>query len=306
MPGTAAVVVTYNRKELLARCLRAVLGQSTAVDRVFVIDNASTDHTAEYLQEAGLLNHPAVAYLRLPTNTGSAGGFHQGMRCAYDAGFEWLWLMDDDGCPAPDCLERLLACDGLDVVGPAVVRPDDPSRLTWALRKVHPNGRYAALRSTSEDYTALVRSTGGGVYRGFAALFNGVLIHRRVPERVGYVLADLFIWGDENEYLLRCKAAGFQVGICSQAIHYHPSVNLRISSAWKFYYLYRNTMYISGRYAGLLQPLLLRPLYPFYLTVRLLRESPVVTPGYVAKLLYAAWRAWHGELVPFQEAARTA
>src|SRR5438046_10042173 len=84
--------------------------------------HASTDGTAEMLDEAGFLEDGRIELCRLPTNTGSAGGFHAGMRRAYEAGHAWLWLMDDDGYPAPDCLERLLAGRRkLDVVGPAVV-----------------------------------------------------------------------------------------------------------------------------------------------------------------------------------------
>src|SRR5467141_949335 len=165
MGSVAAVVVTYNRKQLLARCLEAIRAQSRPSDRVFIVDNASSDGTAEHLAAAGLLDD-SIEYIRLPANSGSAGGFHEGMRRAYEAGFEWLWLMDDDGCPAPDCLERLLSFSTvLDVIGPAVVRPDDPTRLTWQLRSVRPDGRFRTWRSIT--YLADLRSQAAGdVYEG--------------------------------------------------------------------------------------------------------------------------------------------
>src|SRR5260221_2165012 len=107
MGSVAAVVVTYNRKELLARCLEAIRAQSRPCERVFIVDNASTDGTPEYLAAAALMGD-SIQYIRLPANSGSAGGFHEGMRRAYESGYDWLWLMDDDGCPAPDRLEDLL------------------------------------------------------------------------------------------------------------------------------------------------------------------------------------------------------
>src|SRR3989442_52589 len=80
--------------------------------------------------------------------------------------------------------------------GPAVIRPDQPTRLTWRPRKLHPSGRYRMLQTLGDDYRCLLRAAPAGIYPGFAALFNGVLISRRVPAALGYVLADLFIWGD--------------------------------------------------------------------------------------------------------------
>src|SRR5258708_6170179 len=142
MGSVAAVIVTFNRKGLLVRCLEAVRAQTRPCDRVFIIDNASTDGTTELLANTGLLDG-TVDYVRLPVNTGSAGGFHEGMRRAYEAGHEWLWLMDDDGCPAPDCLETLISCeDSLDVIGPAVVRADYPEQLPSQLPHVGAHARF--------------------------------------------------------------------------------------------------------------------------------------------------------------------
>ena len=298
MDSVAAVVVTYNRKELLARCLEAIRAQSRPCERVVIVDNASTDGTPEYLAAGGWLDD-SVEYIRLPANTGSAGGFHEGMRRAYEAGYEWLWLMDDDGRPAPDCLERLLSRQNqLDVIGPAVVRPEDPNVLTWRLRSVSPGGRFETLRSIA-TVEELSRLAPGGLYEGIAALFNGVLIRRTVPDAIGFVLADLFIWGDENEYLLRCKASWFRVGVCVDALHYHPYVPPSRSSQWKFYYWYRNTMYIHWRYGRTQLPALIRPLYPAYISLRMLLQLPSLSPPYVLTVVRGARRALKGKLVAY-------
>jgi GT2 family glycosyltransferase len=226
------------------------------------------------------------------------------MKRAYEAGYSWLWLMDDDGYPAVDCLERLASCEtALDVIGPAVVRPDDASRLTWRPRKVHRNGRFKTLRTMGDGYQQLIDESPGGIYAGFAALFNGVLINRRVPAAIGYVLADLFIWGDENEYMWRCKASGFRVGMCVSALHFHATVKPRFSSRWKFYYLYRNTLYMYRKYARVALPWFVRPFYPAYISLKLLWDLPSVSPPYLLKLMRGAHSALGGDLVPFHETA---
>ena len=80
-----AVVVTRNRKDLLRQCLRSVLAQARPVDRILVVDNASTDGTGEMLDaefvrfaELGIL-----ARLNLRENAGGAGGVGAGMRWAH-------------------------------------------------------------------------------------------------------------------------------------------------------------------------------------------------------------------------------
>ena len=103
-----AVVVTYNRKQMLTECLNEILNQTVEVDKVVVVDNASTDHTREYLEERGYLDNPSVLYSAQEKNTGGAGGFYSGMKIARDAQPDWVWIMDDDVIPAEDCLEELL------------------------------------------------------------------------------------------------------------------------------------------------------------------------------------------------------
>ena len=66
-----AVVVTWNRRELLGESLGAVLGQSTPPDEVVVVDNASDDGTEALLQS----EFGQVAVVRTTYNIGGAGGF---------------------------------------------------------------------------------------------------------------------------------------------------------------------------------------------------------------------------------------
>jgi rhamnopyranosyl-N-acetylglucosaminyl-diphospho-decaprenol beta-1,3/1,4-galactofuranosyltransferase len=96
LPRVAAVVVTFNRKHLLIECIQGLLVQTVRPDRIYIVDNASTDGTAESLAEAGYLNNPLIQYVCLGSNCGGAGGFSAGLEIAYKAGFDWFWLMDDD------------------------------------------------------------------------------------------------------------------------------------------------------------------------------------------------------------------
>lgn len=95
---TAAVVVTYNRLPLLRQCLAALTSQTALGLTIFLIDNASTDGTAEAVAAMTL---PNLVYRNTGKNLGGAGGFAYGVREAALAGYDALWLMDDEHCPPP-------------------------------------------------------------------------------------------------------------------------------------------------------------------------------------------------------------
>jgi GT2 family glycosyltransferase len=88
-----AVVVTYNRRDLLRECLVSLQAQTHVPDTILVVNNASTDGTAQMLSA----EFAQLEVLTLAENVGGAGGFHAGMKWAYEQGYDWLWLMDDDG-----------------------------------------------------------------------------------------------------------------------------------------------------------------------------------------------------------------
>ena len=120
----AVVVVTYNRKDLLVRCLRGVYSQTLPPKTVYIVDNASTDGTYENLQENNLLSHPVinVKYLHLEQNCGGAGGFYNGLKAAHEeGGYDGYVLMDDDGLPDKDELKYIaLFMDRYDYINASI------------------------------------------------------------------------------------------------------------------------------------------------------------------------------------------
>src|SRR3954451_13412568 len=125
----AVVVVTYNRKPMLLDCVDKVLAQTAAFAELLIVDNASTDGTEAALEP--MLSRPGLRYIRLAENTGGAGGFHAGMQAALAAGADWIWCMDDDVAPAPDCLERLLSFRAISECVHPLVRYEDGTDFEW-------------------------------------------------------------------------------------------------------------------------------------------------------------------------------
>jgi rhamnopyranosyl-N-acetylglucosaminyl-diphospho-decaprenol beta-1,3/1,4-galactofuranosyltransferase len=204
-----AIIVTYNRCELLRRCLGALLAQTVRIEHIIVVDNASNDGTSDMLRD----EFPLISHVAMEFNLGGAGGFYVGMKLALQSDAQWLWLMDDDGFPEPSSLEILISAakkNNFDIVNPLVLQIDDEDKLSFALARL--------------DSRAAIVQRFGDIVPGEINAFNGTLISRSAVEEIGLVKGEMFIWGDETEYVFRAKARGKQVGTVMAAIHRHPPV----------------------------------------------------------------------------------
>ncbi|HET6561117.1 MAG TPA: glycosyltransferase [Marmoricola sp.] len=218
-PSVVAVVVTWNRAVLVERILRAVDHGQVRPDEVVVVDNASTDGTPAVLERlAGELDTP-LRVVRLPRNTGGAGGFKAGLSAALETGADLFWLMDDDGQPPPDCLAALLPhTTAYDFVGPAVVAEDEPRRLCFPIR-------VPGTTRVVHDLADVERAATDGILEGIVIPFNGVLLTRELVSRIGLPREEFFIWGDDVEYLWRARNAGARVATVVGSLFLHPATD---------------------------------------------------------------------------------
>lgn len=244
----AAVVVTYNRKKLLIECLDAIKEQTFKPHTVFVVDNASTDGTKDWVQEKGYYNAVVseirFAYVQLPTNQGGAGGFYNGIKTTQfsEEHFDAVWVMDDDGLPEKDCLKKLSEyLTQYDYLAPMVVSVEDSSRLAF-----NHKGDYSIEK---------LRNTYGDFVPDYACPFNGILYSRKLIDTIGYPIPELFLWGDEQNYNMRAIDAGFRPYTIISAVHHHPSDRVILAKTlwgrqiviapnkWRGYCLWRNTIF---------------------------------------------------------------
>jgi rhamnopyranosyl-N-acetylglucosaminyl-diphospho-decaprenol beta-1,3/1,4-galactofuranosyltransferase len=207
----STVIVTYNRKELLVKCIHAVLNQTLLPNRVYIVDNASTDGTKEILEKEGLLdknvNGVDIHYERLPNNSGGAGGFYAGMKLAHGDGADAVWVMDDDGLPDKDCLKNLVPyLKNFNYISPMVIGIEDESMMAFEGCTV----------------SEFLKRKEGGIVKDCANPFNGILYSKRLMDEIGYPKKEMFIWGDEINYDKRARKAGFQPVMVVNAIHRHP------------------------------------------------------------------------------------
>lgn len=230
-----AVIVTHNRKTLLRECLQSVLSQTRPPDHVLVVDNASTDGTPDMIQE----EFPQVQILRLPENRGGTGGFYAGMKEGCEAGYDWLWVMDDDLIPEPTALERLVqATHRLESERPAILA----SRVVWKDGSLHPMNIPWPKLIPFSDYLRF-RSEGIPPLRW--AAYTSLLVATWALRRYGYPCPEFFIRADDLEHtgrILRYEK-GFWV-LNSVAIHKtHTKYTPASAHPERFFYEVRNRIW---------------------------------------------------------------
>lgn len=188
-PGAAAglsvagVVLCYHPDASLIGNVHALFQQ---VSHVFVINNSPDAPTAATL--APLAVDERVTIIDQPGNVGVGAGFNAGMQAALDAGYQYVWIFDQDSTVAPGMLDVLLAHSDRHGTRTGVVGP--------ALRAAETGRVYDSDRGTgARDVDTLISS---------GSLFSATLLRE-----VGLHDANLFIDYVDHDICLRARAHGY-------------------------------------------------------------------------------------------------
>lgn len=236
------VVVTHNRLNLLKECVEALRDQTRKLDEIIVVNNDSQDGTKEWLDE-----QKDITKIH-QENLGGAGGFHNGIKAAYEKGYDWIWCMDDDCIPASDALGML-------------IKTDLEKEIVYNSLSLNPLNMEPAfyLKECDSNILNTYSKIEGRKTINDAAFFNGTLISQYIVKAIGFPVTELFFRGDEVEYKLRVTQK-FKVLTIVNSVIFHPSElfsefhcfgikHLYIQmSALKKYFYHRNTVYIYRKY----------------------------------------------------------
>lgn len=240
MSKVAAIVVTYNRLELLRENIDVLLSLENQLNNIVIINNNSNDGTKEYLNS---LNNSLFIIKNLKINLGGAGGFNHGIKVAFDeTDADFFWIMDDDTIPQNNTLINLM-------------HANDKLNGNYGYLCSHvvmSDGTDGNIPQLVGDWTTQVDK---GLIKVKSATFVSLFTKRSIVNELGLPISDFFIWGDDTEYTTRIsKKYNSYFVIDSKVIHKAKSVrNVDITNDSsdrlpRYFYRYRNNIYITKKY----------------------------------------------------------
>ena len=185
-----------------------------------------------------------LVYRNTGKNLGGAGGFAYGVKEAAMAGYDALWLMDDDTIPEREALQNLLECD----------RKLEGKYGWLSSRALAPDGTDQPMnRQRKTPYTDVEGYTENQVPAVMAS-FVSLFLRTDIVKKFGIPIADFFIWSDDWEYTRRIsKELPCYVASESRVVHAMKNpgtVNIAtdVPARWERYrYFYRNDVVLYRR-----------------------------------------------------------
>jgi GT2 family glycosyltransferase len=213
-----AITVAYNNPKELARLLCSLQGQ-ISLTGLIILDNSREAHVKENetIFKAHADHYQFARFVRPRENIGSAGAFCRGMKIAHEQGFDWIWLLDQDGTVENGCLASLLRSAGqagilcpqiVDIDNPAIVLPQSGAIQNFWGRMV-----WIAF-SVSRDISF------------FAT--HGALISKSVLDRIGYYDShNFFVGSEDSDFAFRSTAEHIVIRLVVEAKARHPDARQR-------------------------------------------------------------------------------
>jgi len=240
-----AIVVTYNRKDLLEECINALVNSKYKTD-ILVIDNASSDGTSDFIEEI-MKENKNIFYRTTGSNLGGAGGFNFGVKEAFKMNYEYLWIMDDDTIVHEDALSELIS--------KAKKINNKFSFLSsialWKDRELCKMNIQEISDSAIKSYYTIA----DGLVNIESASFVSCLINTEIAKKVGLPIKEFFIYGDDLEYTKRLSTIEKGYLVPTSIVNHKMKTNDGIdiigaeeSRIDRYFYSYRNLLYVFKKY----------------------------------------------------------
>ncbi|MBG0741274.1 glycosyltransferase [Paeniglutamicibacter antarcticus] len=245
-PRVVAVVVSYNRRELLGKTLQGIAGGSLLPDVVVVVDNASTDGSAGSVRDTQLPY--LVDLVEFSVNLGGAGGFTAGIeRAVRKHSADLVWVMDDDTEPHRQSLSALV--DAWQNYSPAPERRPAllASRVVWVDGRDHPMNTMGPRIGATREQKRLAQRVNAMPIR--SASFVSAMMSGAAIREHGLPRADYFIWNDDFEFTTRLSRFADAIQVPASVVTHHTAKfgSSDVDPGPRFFYDVRNKLWTFSR-----------------------------------------------------------
>ncbi len=213
-PLVSILIVTWNRRRELPRAIESALNQTYSSIEVVVVDNASTDGTADEVRA----RFSQVSLVEAGRNLGCPSGRNFGFRHCHG---KYIYCLDDDGWLKPDAVER------------AVSRAEAEPRIAVVMSRIHETGEDGLVRCLPENRDEPV----------YQSSFCGgcSLIRREAIDQVGAFPEDFFRQAEEEDLAIRLLDSGWFCFLEPESVMFHAPSPVGRNSKVFLYYGLRNT-----------------------------------------------------------------
>lgn len=277
----AVIILNWNAAAETIRTVQMVAGWRQIQAAVWVVDNASTDGSADAVAAAC----PSVRLIRNPANLGYAEGNNCGLRQALKAGSAPILLLNNDAHVSEESINvlynGLMSAPRLGIAGPLLFDAGQPERLLAA------GGRNIAWYINTHRTTV-----GTGPVQVVDYVPGTVLLARaEVFRQVGLLDADYFFTGEIPDLCRRAAQAGYDTAVFTQARAYHAvGLAAGLRQTLYPYYIVRNRFLFIRKF----YPRLRYPLYAFWGTYSLAASFRLARRGQRAAAEAVRLGAVHG------------
>lgn len=256
-------LVTYNRRNCLEKVLKGLEKQEQKISRIVLVDNNSTDDTNDFISSllnqdvsdyltyhAGKVGDIEIIYYRNNVNAGGSGGFYIAIDKAIEFDSDYIWIMDDDVLPEPDCLKRMIDAMSEDIKA-CIPNRTDVNFDDHACKSIdfYSISKFRMYKR-KEFYEEPLHEK---YYYVCDMAFEGPLIKTEVVKKVGLPNTEFFIEYDDTDYAQRLLKYTKILFVTEAVLHRqlakkNNNAKKNYKYDWRSYYSIRNNILFNQMY----------------------------------------------------------
>jgi GT2 family glycosyltransferase len=241
-PVLSVIIPNWNGKRFLVDCIDSLKAQTFQDFEVILVDNGSTDGSAEFAEER---YGDFIRIIRNKKNLGFTGGNNVGIRAARGS---YIVLLNNDTWAAPTWLEELINATHsnrpIGMWGSKVCSYFQRNRIEGIGELIYWDGLCRAQGQFEQDV---------GQYEVMREILFppgcGAMYRKSVLDGIGLFDEDFFAYGDDTEIGIRARLAGWKCLYIPRAVVYHKNSGTAGQySPLKAFYVERNRFWITIKY----------------------------------------------------------
>lgn len=246
MSRVGCYICNYNGKDYAGKCIQSVLEQVKIDEnfRLYMVDNASTDGTGEYIRERF---KEQVCIIQNPINRGGAGGFNTALKDAIDRNYDYVILLDNDIIVEEGCISAFIqymdSHPDTGCVGAKIMIMDRPDYIQEFGGQLDFE-RYDLIKNYWYELDRGCQDVIESDWVSSCALIARMDAVRKTdlfPE-------ENFLYWDDIEFTYQIKLAGYRVASLASAKVYHKGKKKPVTTTANGYYGMRNRIKFFSRY----------------------------------------------------------